>query len=48
MLLVFYDCYLSESNYEGPGYNIFSFQSKELTPFEIVIIEATADIGTDW
>lgn len=39
---------LSESNYEGPGYNIFSFQSKQNTPFEIVIIEATADIGTDW
>ncbi|UEQ75879.1 hypothetical protein [Chryseobacterium arthrosphaerae] len=39
---------LSESNYEGPGYNIFSFQSKENTSFEIVLIEATADIGTDW
>lgn len=39
---------LSEPNYEGPGYNIFSFQSKQNTPFEIVIIEATADIGTDW
>ncbi len=39
---------MSESNYEGPGYNIFSFQSKKNTPFEIVIIEATADIGTDW
>lgn len=38
---------LSESNYEGPGYNIFSFQSKENTSFEIVLIEATADIGTD-
>lgn len=42
------DIDLSESNYEGPGYNIFSFQSKSNSQFEIVVIEATADIGTDW
>lgn len=39
---------LSESNYEGPGYSMFSFKSKENTQFEIIIIEATADVGTSW
>ena len=42
------DIDLSESNYEGPGYSMFSFQSKENTQFEIIIIEASADIGTSW
>lgn len=42
------DIDLSESNYEGPGYNMFSFQSKQNAQFEIIVIEATADIGTDW
>ncbi len=42
------DIDLSDSNYEGPGYNIFSFKSKSYSQFEIIIIEATADIGTDW
>ncbi len=36
---------LSGSNYEGPGYNIFSFRSKENTSFEIVIIEAQQILG---
>lgn len=27
---------------------MFSFQSKENTQFEIIIIEASADIGTSW
>lgn len=42
------DIDLSDSNYEGPGYNITLFKSKQNKELEIVILEATADIGTDW
>lgn len=42
------DIDLSDTNYEGPGYLVYSFKSSEIKNVEIIIIEATADIGTDW
>ncbi|WP_445456835.1 hypothetical protein [Flavobacterium sp. HNIBRBA15423] len=42
------DIDLSDTNYEGPGYIIYSYKSNEKKNVEIIIIEATADIGTDW
>ena len=42
------DIDLSESNYDSPGFSIFSFQSKINKNIEVVIIEAMADIGTNW
>ncbi|WP_412850448.1 hypothetical protein ACL0VS_15525 [Chryseobacterium sp. PMSZPI] len=39
---------LSDSEYEGPGFTIYSYKSKEDKKIEIILIEATADIGTDW
>lgn len=42
------DVDLSETNYEGPGFSIYSYQSKIDKDIEIIIIEALADIGTSW
>lgn len=38
---------VSESNYEGPGFSAYSFSSKNKN-VEVILIEATADVGTDW
>ncbi|MDX6184045.1 hypothetical protein SGQ44_17910 [Flavobacterium sp. Fl-77] len=42
------DVDLSETNYEGPGFSIYSYQSTINKSIEIIIIEALADIGTSW
>lgn len=42
------DVDLSETNYEEPGFSIYSYESKENKDIEIIIIEALADIGTSW
>lgn len=42
------DVDLSETNYEGPGFSIYSFESKINKDIEIIVIEALADIGTNW
>lgn len=42
------DVDLSETNYEGPGFSIYSFESKMNKDIEIIVIEALADIGTNW
>ena len=39
---------LSETNYEGPGFSIYSYESSMNKDIEIIIIEALADIGTSW
>jgi hypothetical protein len=42
------DVDLSETNYEGPGFSMYSYQSKINKNIEIIMIEALADIGTSW
>ena len=42
------DVDLSEANYEGPGFSMYSYQSEINKNIEIIIIEALADIGTSW
>ncbi len=42
------DVDFSDSNYEGPGYTIYSYQSSSNKNIEIIIIEGQADIGTAW
>jgi|GEM_PF-979246 len=42
------DVDLSETNYEGPGFSIYSYESSMNKDIEIIIIEALADIGTNW
>ena len=42
------DVDLSETNYEGPGFSMYSYQSEINKNIEIIIIEALADIGTSW
>ncbi|KPH14553.1 hypothetical protein AMQ68_03515 [Chryseobacterium sp. ERMR1:04] len=46
--LVITDIDLSDSEYEGPGFTIYSYKSKEDKELEVILIEATGDIGTDW
>lgn len=42
------DVDLSENNYEGAGFSIYSYQSNIEKDVEIIIIEALADIGISW
>ncbi|MEC3875479.1 hypothetical protein [Chryseobacterium salviniae] len=42
------DVDFSDSNYEGPGYTIYSYQSSANKNMEVIIIEGQADIGTAW
>lgn len=42
------DVDLSETNYEGPGFSIYSYESNMNKDMGIIIIEALADIGTNW
>ncbi|MCS3529774.1 hypothetical protein [Chryseobacterium sp. JUb7] len=36
------------SDFEGPGFSVYSYQSKKDKALEIIIIEGQADIGTAW
>lgn len=39
---------LKSKKYDGPGFNIYQYSSSQPCPYIIFIIEATADIGTEW
>ena len=37
-----------DTNYEGPGFQIYSYKNKQHSNTEVIVIEATADIGVAW
>ncbi|WP_294834362.1 hypothetical protein [uncultured Gilliamella sp.] len=34
--------------YDGPGFKIYQYSSSQQSPYIVFVIEATADIGTEW
>ncbi|MCO6504334.1 MAG: hypothetical protein J6568_02805 [Snodgrassella sp.] len=34
--------------YDGPGFKIYQYSSSQQSPYIVFVIEATADIGTQW